>query len=217
MPGRERATRLVAAAGAAVACGALGLQLALTLGAAAREGLSTGAGLLLYLSYFTIWTNILVAVALTAAAAAPGSRAGRAASSPSIATAIAAAIAVVAVGYVLLVRDMWSPEGWLILADAGLHYITPALFLAFWWLALAGKEPPSFWVVPIALAYPLAYLAFALARGAATGFFPYPFLDAAELGYASVAQTAAVLGAGYGALTSALVALARARARRRGR
>ena len=44
------------------------------------------------------------------------------------------------------------------------------------------------------LIYPLVYLCFALNRGALTSRYPYPFIDAGKLGYASaLANTAALL------------------------
>ena len=36
------------------------------------------------------------------------------------------------------------------------------------------------------LAFPILWLAYTLVRGAATGFYPYPFVDADDLGYGPV-------------------------------
>ncbi|WP_405529989.1 Pr6Pr family membrane protein [Streptomyces avidinii] len=61
------------------------------------------------------------------------------------------------------------------------------------------------------LAYPLAYVTFALARGAlltpgTARRYPYPFIDVAQYGYARVTVNALVLGAAFYALGLVLVA-----------
>ncbi|MFD3326987.1 Pr6Pr family membrane protein [Streptomyces sp. NPDC058701] len=66
------------------------------------------------------------------------------------------------------------------------------------------------------MAYPLAYVTFALVRGAllapgTRGRYPHPFPDAARYGYAAVALNAAVLGLAVHALGLALVAADRFR------
>ncbi len=40
--------------------------------------------------------------------------------------------------------------------------------------------------MPRALLFPLAYGAWTLAHGAATGWYPYPFVDVVDLGYLRV-------------------------------
>ncbi|MDT7805772.1 MAG: hypothetical protein QOI78_9205, partial [Actinomycetota bacterium] len=42
--------------------------------------------------------------------------------------------------------------------------------------------------------YPAAWLAFTLPRGAITGFYPYPFVDAGALGYGRVTLTCVAIG-----------------------
>jgi hypothetical protein len=51
--------------------------------------------------------------------------------------------------------------------------------------------------IPRWLVYPLCYLAYALARGATTGWYPYPFLDAGKLGYLPVLLNAAMISCGF--------------------
>ena len=45
------------------------------------------------------------------------------------------------------------------------------------WLFATGRARLSWRWVWAAIAYPLAWCAFTLVRGAATGWFPYPFID----------------------------------------
>ncbi len=70
--------------------------------------------------------------------------------------------------------------------DLVLHKIFPIVVIADWLI-----DPPAlpitarqaaFWIV-----YPLAWVAYALTRGAFTGHYPYPFLDPANGGYGTVA------------------------------
>ena len=66
-----------------------------------------------------------------------------------------------------------------------------------------------FWLSkPEALLWPLAYAGYALIRGAATGFWPYPFLDAATLGLPRLALNITVLVALFWTLGLVLVWIA---------
>lgn len=167
---------------AAVGWAALVTQMAISVGRAIDDGRGAIAGLVNYFSYFTILTNLLVAVTLTIQAAAPGSRAGRFLGRPGVLTAIAAYIAVVGVAYHVLLADLYHPTGIARVTDTVFHYVMPMLFLGYWWLAVPGGQvrrvaPPA-WA-----AYPLAYFVYLLARGAVTGVYPYPFADPSQLGY----------------------------------
>ncbi len=55
------------------------------------------------------------------------------------------------------------------------------------------------------LAYPVAWTAYTMARGALVGWYPYPFLDPADGGYASVAVYVVAIRA-FGIGLCALVA-----------
>ena len=68
--------------------------------------------------------------------------------------------------------------------------------------------------VALWMAFPVAYCAYALLRGAQSGLYPYPFLEADELGYARVAGNVAILVALFVLLGLALTGFGRALARR---
>jgi hypothetical protein len=211
---RERftATRAVAALGALITFGALGLQLWLTLQAALARGLTLAGGVALYLAYFTILTNIMIAISLAASALAPRSALAQLTSRPGIETTLAASIALVGGGYYVLLSGAWDPRGWLLAANVALHYVTPVVFLVFWWMSTAGRRL-AWKLMPLAALYPLAYFGYVLARGAATGFYPYPFLDAGQLGYARVLAITAGVAVAYLSVVAALVGITRLRAR----
>ena len=70
--------------------------------------------------------------------------------------------------------------------------VVPLLFVIFW-LIYVPKGSLK-WFHPFRwLIYPGIYLAFALLRGEFTGFHPYHFINAVQLGYPRVLLNAAVL------------------------
>jgi hypothetical protein len=85
---------------------------------------------------------------------------------------------VTCVVYNVLLRGVPGEPGyvWPVWPNEVLHVWAPIL-LVFDWLFAPGRASirlrASFWV----LVYPLAWVAFSLARGSITGWWPYPFLD----------------------------------------
>ena len=197
-----------AAAGlATLAWAALVLQLWLSLRLAAGNGGGALQGLVAYFGYFTVLSNLFVAlVASRGAGMADGGRdlvwRGCAVTS----------IMVVGLGYHLLLRNVWDPQGWQKLADISLHYAVPLAALS-WWLAC----PPRARIAAIAplrwLAWPLAYAAYALLRGPLVGSYPYYFIDVGALGVPRVMAHLAGLMVVFVAAGYLLRALAHARQR----
>jgi hypothetical protein len=184
------------------------LQLYLSLHRAIAGGGSLAQGLASYFGYFTILTNIFVALALTAPLAAPASTAGGFFGRPGVQTAAAAAITLVSVAYALLLRHVWDPQGWQLVADRVLHYASPLLFLAHWWIAVPKRSLR--WSDALAWAsYPLAYFAYLLLRGLLLGEYSYYFVDVHALGYARTLLNALGLLVGFLVIAFALVAAAR--------
>jgi hypothetical protein len=73
-----------------------------------------------------------------------------------------------------------------------LHYIMPVTVAADWLLwrpkVRISRRQSLLW-----LAFPVAYVGYALMRGALIDRYPYPFLDATEHGYVQIGLTLAVL------------------------
>lgn len=182
------------------------IQLPLTIENSRAQGMTLIGGIIAYLS-FTILTNLLVAVALTASLW-PRSRMGSFFSRPSLTAALAAYIATVGIIYSLLLRELWNPEGLQKSADALLHDVVPLLFVAGWLFAFSKARLPWKIVLPW-LVYPLAYLGLALIRGALTGRYPYPFIDVSKIGYASALGNAALLLVTFAILCLVIVAVGR--------
>jgi hypothetical protein len=191
-PNPTRAARSAAALVALAGASALLLQLVLSVQLALANGHGAGHGLVVYFGYFTILSNLLATAAAAAAVLAPSRRVGAWFSRPGAVTAIAAVMLLVAGAYHLLLRQVWDPQGLQKLADVALHYLVPALVLAWWWLGARSRQL-RFGAIPAWTAFPLAYLAYALARGELTGLYPYPFIDVPALGYGAVAVNAAGL------------------------
>jgi hypothetical protein len=190
------------------------LQCCLSLQLAAQKGLSIGGGLEIYFSYFTVLTNLLICVSLTLSLMSPSSAPGRWFSRPSVAAGIAASIAFVGLSYHFLLSKTWNPQGMHLLADVMLHYAVPALYVIYWWLDYS-KAPLS-WISPLLWSiYPTVYLIYALIRGSMVGSYPYPFIDAGDLGYGRTLVNSIGLLFVFLALGVLFVALGRARQRMR--
>jgi hypothetical protein len=162
---------------------ALVLQYALVLTGTLGAGSFTRS--INFFSYFTILTNILAALALTLAWLASQSALGEFLSRPTVRTVIAAYIIIVMTIVYFVLRHLTELQGWDFVADLLLHYVMPVLFVIDW-LFLVPKQmlkmKDSFrW-----LAFPIIYLVWAFIHGTYSGFYPYPFLNGAELGNARV-------------------------------
>lgn len=164
---------------AIVAWFALLLQLLLMVQQAA-PGASLHA-LIHYFSFFTILTNLLVAIGATFPLLAPQSIAGQFFLRPSTQSAIAVYIAIVGITYIWLLRHLWNPQGQQKIADVLLHDVVPVLYVAFW-IFLVPKFTLRWSDAVHWLAFPLVYMAYTLARGFVSHWYPYYFIDVDTIG-----------------------------------
>lgn len=196
MNGWDRRGRLFAGSAALLGWLGLGLQLFVIWGSRRADGLSATGGLVNFLSYFTIWSNLATSAALACIALTPGWKFALAIANPRRMTALASCIALVGLTYHLLLRGLWQPTGTQLLADNLLHSATPALFLIFWWLFVPPSR--SEWTDALRWClYPGVYLLFALLRGAADGFYAYPFINVTTLGLPRVLLNSAGVVIGF--------------------
>jgi len=149
-----------------------------------------------YFSFFTISTNTIVVLAMLLPVVTPGSGAGKFFSRPGVRTAVAGYIIIVGGVYHVMLAPLWSPEGLNLAAQIILHYAAPVAFTADW-LAFVerGKMRWANWLT--ALIYPVMYVLWTLVHGEITGFYPYPFLDIDERGYAQVLINISILVAAF--------------------
>src|SRR3984893_370373 len=145
-----------------------------------------GASVVNFFSYFTNLSNLLAAGILLLTAKPRGASAwidrGRAISAMNM--------AVVGIVFTLLLRneDLGALQPWV---NFVLHDLMPCVVVLDWLL-----NPPSIRLgvrnLMQFLAFPAAYLAYCLLRGAQTGWYPYPFLNPARVnGYGGVLLYAA--------------------------
>ena len=171
---------------------ALGLQLYLLIAGTPGNGMTPLQAVGRFLIYFTVLSNLLVAVSLTIVITKPGSAAGHFFARPSSIAAVVSYIFIVGLVYNIILRSLWQPRGLQQLADELLHVAVPVLFILFW--LLFASKTPLHWKQPFQwLFYPAVYLAYALIRGTLEGFYAYPFINVPELGYSRVVLNAAGL------------------------
>jgi hypothetical protein len=138
-----------------------------------------------FFSFFTIQTNILVAICFTFLWLKPKSKWGLFFSKPKNTTAITLYITIVGLVYNAILRFLWAPTGSQKVADELLHSVIPILVLLYWILFVPKKALEFKNIFPW-LIFPTVYLVYTLIRGAFFSFYPYPFVDVILLGYNSV-------------------------------
>ncbi|GER09179.1 Pr6Pr family membrane protein [Variovorax boronicumulans] len=158
-----------------------------------------------FFSFFTNLSNLFAAIVLVLGAR----RLWRPASTgPDEGLRAISAVNMVVVGIVfsLLLRDvdLGALRPWI---NTLLHHVMPCVVLLDWLLQpprtrLGGRQ--LLWT----LVFPMAYLAYTLVRGSRTGWYPYPFLNPANVGgYGGVAVYAAGIALTFGLAGWALLAL----------
>lgn len=139
--------------------------------------------------YFTILTNLAVAVAMTMVAL--GKRL-----SPGFEGGLTLSILLVGVVYAVLLQKLYHLTGAELFADVLMHKVSPVAMAAYW--LLFARHEPMRWTEPLWWSvYPIAYLAYALVRGAIDGIYPYPFIDVGKIGIGQTALNAAAIAAAY--------------------
>ncbi|NCT66122.1 MAG: hypothetical protein GXC76_00615 [Rhodanobacteraceae bacterium] len=200
--------RSFAALIALLAWSALVLQYGLLVGST-RHGGGPLLATLRYFSFFTILSNLLVALTTSAAVGWPQSRLA----SPRVRGAAALCIAVTCGVYYFVLARTWAPHGAQLLANVALHYLVPPLYLA-WWITCVPHGRLAWADALRWLLLPLGFLGWTLARGAWLHEYPYPFVDVDVLGIGEVLRNALALGVLFLLVGLVLVALDQARHRR---
>lgn len=136
-----------------------------------------------FFSYFTVLSNVIGAILMLVGAARW--RAGHDATIDLLRGAAVVYLAVTFIVFAVLLAntdvDLATP--WV---NTVLHELIPIVVLLDWLV-----DPPevrfSMRQVALWLAFPIVWVGYVLVRGALVGKYPYPFLDPANGGYASVA------------------------------
>ncbi|HEX3815690.1 MAG TPA: Pr6Pr family membrane protein [Mycobacteriales bacterium] len=132
-----------------------------------------------FFSYFTVQSNILVAITATTLALRPDwdGRVWRV-----FRLAALFGILVTFVTYATLLAPLVDLHGVSALTNIGLHYVAPLMTVIGW--VLFGPRPRiDENTLMLSLIWPVAYVLYSLAHGAASDWYPYPFVDVTKLGY----------------------------------
>ena len=192
--------RVLPAIGLALGIALLGLQFSLTIPARMATGASLTSSIIFYFSFFTILSNIGVMVTYLAALTDWGWLLWFRRHQTK--TMFAVLIFIVMLVYHFLLAGIWAPVGLFKLADVGLHYAVPLIYL-MWWASMSRSETLKLSAINAMMVPPLVYIIYVLVRGQLTGLYPYPFIDVGALGF----QRVIVNALGLYAVTAVMMAL----------
>ena len=141
-------------------------------------------------SYFTIQSNLLVAAASVLLAVRPA-RTGRVVAVLHLDALLCIAVTGVVYHSVLAEQSLPLTRSGEI-ANLLLHTVTP---VGAWlvWLLVGPRPRFGGSTVAWSVAYPLVWIGYTFARGAVTGWYPYPFLDVDALGLGVAARNTALV------------------------
>jgi hypothetical protein len=142
-----------------------------------------GTRVVRFLSYLTIWSNVLVAWSTLTLAL------GRDRDTP-LWRALRLDAVVICFGggivHFFFLRPLLDLDGWDLAADRLLHVVVPLLAVVGWVLFGPRGRATLADLGPF-LVLPVFWLAYTLVRGAVVDWYPYPFVDVIEHGYGVVA------------------------------
>lgn len=139
--------------------------------------------IIMFFSYFTALTNILVALYFTAQIFK--FRVLEFLRKETALTAITAFIGLVGLVYQLTLRSTWQPIGFQIIIDELLHSVIPLYVLFYWglYVKISGFNLRN---LLIWLIYPFTYFMIVMIKGNFSSYYPYPFIDVLSIGYLKV-------------------------------
>lgn len=166
-----------------------------------------------FFSYFTILTNLMVAVYSTSLWLSPKRSIAVFFAKSTASTAVTLYILLVGLVYNLVLRGIWQPQGMARVVDETLHSIVPLLVLCHWW-CIPDKGLLKWKDILGWLIYPFVYLIYTLAHGAISGFYPYPFVDVDALGLSKVLINSFIVGLAVVLMGVILIGIARFKAQK---
>jgi len=199
----DRNRKIFAATGALLTWFAIIAQLALAI---ENRTTSVGEAVVRFFSYFTILSNLLVALYCTFQLLPGNTGLHRLFRRPGTISAITAYITVVGIVYQLLLRHIWEPHGLQKVVDELLHSVIPLLFVIYW-VIYEDKRQLKWRFMLYWLIYPIVYAIYTVAHGYFSGFYPYPFVDVNKLGYAVVMGNAFGLFIAFFFFSGALIGI----------
>jgi hypothetical protein len=154
-----------------------------------EANVALGARLVRLFSYFTIQSNLLVLALAISLALVPGrdGKVWRVLFSDAL-----LGIIITGLVFTTVLAGQVQHHGIGVWLNIAFHYFAPAWAVAGW--LLFGPRPRLDWAtIGWMFAWPLLWLVYTFAHGAATGWYPYPFLDVGEHGYGIALRNAAAV------------------------
>ncbi len=156
-----------------------------------------------FFAYFTIQSNLIGVAALAWLVLRRGEPRSRRMELLRGAAAVYLAVTFFVVIVLLTGVDVGLQLGWV---DFVLHKLFPVVVVLDWIVdpptARLGPRDAIMWLM-----YPLVWTGLTLIRGAADGWYPYPFLDPAHGGYGQVAVTAVAVTIGFLVISAGMIAV----------
>lgn len=161
-----------------------------------------------FFSFFTILTNILVAIYCAFILYGRKGKWSLFFQKESTITAITVYILIVGLVFNLVLRPMADLKGMHQVVSEIFHTVVPLLFLIYW-IIVCRKANLSYKVVVYWLIYPLIYVVYTLLHGIYSGFYPYPFIDVSKLGYNTAIRNGIFILVGFVLVSLVLVFITR--------
>jgi len=191
---------------------AFGLLVLVAIGWQLRLHIGPHLSVLNFFSFFTNISNLLAAGVLMAGALRQWAGAPPSAAFDTLRALAATFMLVVGVVFAVLLRDvdLGALRPWV---NSVLHHVMPVV-LVLDWLLWPPRPAVGFRPLRWVLALGVLYLAYTMVRGAMVGWYPYPFLNPANVGgYGGVAVYAAGVALTFALGGWVLMAWANRRAR----
>ncbi|PSL54277.1 hypothetical protein B0I31_107335 [Saccharothrix carnea] len=153
----------------------------------AEGHVTLGVRLIRLFSYFTIQSNLFVLYVAITLALDPA-RDGRGWRVARLDALLGITITGIVFALVLAPLVHHVGIGWWV--NAGFHQVSPVLAVLGW--LLFGPRPRVDWATAAKalLIWPVLWIAYTFVHGALTDWYPYPFLDATELGFGTALRNA---------------------------
>jgi hypothetical protein len=154
-----------------------------------------------FFAFFTIQSNLIGVAAFAWLVARPDGPRTRGVELLRAGAAVYLTVTFFVVIFLLSGVDVQLQLVWV---DIVLHKIFPIIVVLDWLL-----DPPRRRLVtrdiPTLIVYPLVWTGLTMARGAADGWYPYPFLNPANGGYGQVLITAVAITIRYDVISAAII------------
>jgi hypothetical protein len=160
-----------------------------------------------FFAFFTIQSNLIGVAAFAWLVARPDGPRTRGVELLRAGAAVYLTVTFFVVIFLLSGVDVQLQLVWV---DIVLHKIFPIIVVLDWLL-----DPPRRRLVtrdiPTLIVYPVVWTGLTMARGAADGWYPYPFLNPANGGYGQVLITAVAITIGFVVISAAIIRLGNGR------